>query len=311
MCLILFTKINNNVYLAKNRDRYYITPIKLIRDVINDTEILYILDTKSGWLEGLNEYGIAIINSVLPVAVEENMNSNYDVVGVNNANNANNEKNEKNENGRRSSSRLDGDLILKALSQVKLESALSILLGCHCNNTKGLYGHTIITDGVSTLCIESTPKSSPIIKSITNRHVRTNHTVYLTMSKGGYNPTDNNMSYQSSIIRQRDAKKMLRRLKHKDDILKRMASINYDNSCNSVYRLGKNCNPKFKYGFATTSQYLFDISRLTINLNIDNDKSIYQGYYDLTRGTRNRIKYKFKKNINTSNDDISLMMPII
>ncbi len=188
MCLIFYTKLNNNVYLAKNRDRYYITPIKLIRDIINDTEILYILDTKSGWLEGLNEYGIAIINSVLPVAVEENMNSNAD-----NSNDKNPSKIDKKGS---SSSRKDGETILRALSEVKLEAALSILLGCHCNNSSGLYGHTILTDGINTISIESTPRAKPVIKPISNRHIRTNHTIYLAMNKGGYNPKDNKISYQ-------------------------------------------------------------------------------------------------------------------
>lgn len=313
MCLIFYTKLDDKVYLAKNRDRYYITPIKLIRDTINDTEVLYVLDTKSGWLEGINEYGIAIINSVLPVAVEENMNSNADNRYPLSDKNEKNEKNEhypsKIDKKGSSSSRIDGEIILKALSQVKLEATLSILLGCHCNNNTGLYGHTILTDGVTTLCIEATPKAKPIIKTISNRLVRTNHTIYLGMNKGGYNPKDNNVSYQSSIIRQRDARKQMMGLKHKDDILKYMMSINLDNSCNSVYRLGKNCNHKFKYGFATTSQYLFDIDNLTIHLNIDNDKSVYYGYYDLTKGTRNKIKYKLKKVKQPKIDDISLMIP--
>jgi hypothetical protein len=73
MCIIAQIKLNDYIYLAKNRDRYYITPIKLVRTEIDETEILYIKDTKTGWIEGMNEYGISIVNSVLPITKEENM----------------------------------------------------------------------------------------------------------------------------------------------------------------------------------------------------------------------------------------------
>ena len=31
------------------------------------------MDVKTGWIEGINEYGISLVNSVLPIAKEENM----------------------------------------------------------------------------------------------------------------------------------------------------------------------------------------------------------------------------------------------
>jgi hypothetical protein len=67
MCVILFTKINNKNILFKNRDRPNVSNFKIIHEIINGTEIAYLNDLHSGWHEGLNEYGIGIINSTFKV----------------------------------------------------------------------------------------------------------------------------------------------------------------------------------------------------------------------------------------------------
>jgi len=72
MCVIVFLKINNDIILAKNRDRNYKARIELIHELINGIEVAYIRDVDSEWTEGLNEYGFGIINSSLDIVYDEN-----------------------------------------------------------------------------------------------------------------------------------------------------------------------------------------------------------------------------------------------
>jgi hypothetical protein len=65
MCVILFTNINGKKILAKNRDQGHKPEIELIHEIVNGTEMAYIRDKKTEWLEGMNEYGCGIVNSTL------------------------------------------------------------------------------------------------------------------------------------------------------------------------------------------------------------------------------------------------------
>jgi len=65
MCVILCTKINGKQILAKNRDRSYKPSIEIIHEIVNGIEVAYIKDKISGWIEGMNENGFALVNSTL------------------------------------------------------------------------------------------------------------------------------------------------------------------------------------------------------------------------------------------------------
>jgi hypothetical protein len=67
MCVILFSKINNKYILAKNRDRVYKPRVKIIHEMIDGVEIAYIYELHTGWIEGINQYGIGIVNSTLNI----------------------------------------------------------------------------------------------------------------------------------------------------------------------------------------------------------------------------------------------------
>ena len=68
MCVILFTKINDSNIIFKNRDRFYNANVKIIHELNNGIELAYIYDEHTGWIEGINEYGIGIINSTFTIA---------------------------------------------------------------------------------------------------------------------------------------------------------------------------------------------------------------------------------------------------
>jgi hypothetical protein len=63
MCVIVCKKVNGKYIFFKNRDRPYQAPLKLVRELKNGVEMAYINDLKTGWIEGMNEYGIGVINS--------------------------------------------------------------------------------------------------------------------------------------------------------------------------------------------------------------------------------------------------------
>jgi hypothetical protein len=70
-CIIVAKKFNDGFVLAKNRDRPYDPSLTIIHEIVNGTEIAYALDNDTDWSEGMNEFGIAIINSALMVSRDE------------------------------------------------------------------------------------------------------------------------------------------------------------------------------------------------------------------------------------------------
>jgi hypothetical protein len=67
MCVIVYTNIKDDIILAKNRDRVYRPNVQIIHEIVNGIEIAYINDINSGWIEGINEHGTAIVNSTLNI----------------------------------------------------------------------------------------------------------------------------------------------------------------------------------------------------------------------------------------------------
>ena len=72
MCVILYTKINGKIILAKNRDRIYKPSIEIIHEIIDGIEIVYIKDKQSGWIEGMNSLGFGLVNATLDVKDSKN-----------------------------------------------------------------------------------------------------------------------------------------------------------------------------------------------------------------------------------------------
>lgn len=65
MCVILYTEIDGKKILFKNRDLPYKPYIEIIHEIVDGTELAYIRDKKTGWIEGMNDQNIGIINSTM------------------------------------------------------------------------------------------------------------------------------------------------------------------------------------------------------------------------------------------------------
>ena len=65
MCVIIYVKINGKQFLVKHRDRAYNPKINIIHEIIDGMEVVYMHDLISGWKEGINDLGVALVNSAL------------------------------------------------------------------------------------------------------------------------------------------------------------------------------------------------------------------------------------------------------
>ena len=70
-CVIAKIDVDGKRLLAKNRDRAYKAPVEIIHELIDGVEVVYIHDALTDWSEGLNEFGIGLVNASLMVDFDE------------------------------------------------------------------------------------------------------------------------------------------------------------------------------------------------------------------------------------------------
>ena len=132
-CIAMAKSFGNDIVLAKNRDRNYSPEIKIVKELTGyGVELCYIVDMKTDWSEGMNDKGIAIINSALFVHRDEK---------------------EKKLSKKQKQSK-DGVRIREALAKTKLVDVIDTILNFH----GGVKGHTIVTDGKKLISIEEAKK---------------------------------------------------------------------------------------------------------------------------------------------------------
>ncbi len=116
-CVIATKEFEGSRYLIKIRDRNYRPRAQVVHMIREKVEVLYYDDQITGWVEGLNEHGVGVVNSALAVKQDETIA----------------------QKGKRSR---DRPIILKALEQNTLGNAKDILV----EYRSGVYGHTIVSN---------------------------------------------------------------------------------------------------------------------------------------------------------------------
>ena len=174
MCVVAAKHFKDTGWiLVKNRDRNYPTEVKLVQSQRAGIERLFLRDTTTGYSEGLNEYGVAIVSASVMV-----------------------KKDEKEGGSRASDSQNwtspDGQRIRRALYQKTVDAAVKSLLQSQ------IPGNTLITDGKVCYLIEAAytnyekpdQKYHSIVKKIQPKDicVRTNHGIELPWT--GYKMSD-------------------------------------------------------------------------------------------------------------------------
>ena len=183
-CIAMAKSFGGDIVLAKNRDRNYNPEIKIVKELTGyGVELCYIVDVKTDWSEGMNDKGIAIINSALFVHRDEK---------------------EKKLSKKQMQSK-DGIRIREALAKTNLADVIDIILSFH----GGVKGHTLVTDGKKLVSIEQTSRNKPVIKNINIKNkpfVRTNHGV--AHPEAGYQRGKDRFS---SVLRMSNAIKVINR----------------------------------------------------------------------------------------------------
>ena len=277
-CTIAHTVVNDKIILAKNRDRSYTTNVKVVRELINDVEMVYIVDEDTDWSEGMNNYGTAVINSALMVNADEK------------------EKKLAKKKGKPSE---DGKKIRRALMFRKASESIMSIVNFKGDDKRdvGVKGHTFVATPKYTYSIEMTSEHEPVIKKLNrnHNHVRTNH---------GYDYKDSGytsgLNKKSSELRLKYAQDMLSRVKTPNDVLNGLSSYYAKNMRNNPYRnVDMVKGPTEKDILSTTGQLMMNVTDLEFTFRMDKDKSKFFGIDDRTPDSyepKIKIKVEYVKN---------------
>jgi hypothetical protein len=183
-CIIVSKEIDDKFILAKNRDRTYKPKLEIIHELIDGVEVLHLHDLQTDWSEGINEFGIGIVNTALVVGYDEK-----ELKIIRKTGNISD----------------DGDKIRTALSKNNLKDAVSSIV----KYKKGLRGHTFISSPNNMITVEMSNRT-PIIKLVNTKDplVRTNHGHAYT--DAGYS---SGKSFESSKIREISAELQITKAK--------------------------------------------------------------------------------------------------
>jgi hypothetical protein len=185
-CIIVSKEINDKFILAKNRDRPYRPILEIVHSIIDGVEVAYLRDTLTDWSEGMNEYGIGVVNSALSVERDEAER-----------------KKVKSNNGKVYA---DGDKMRNIFKQSTLKEAIKAAITYIGDTKLPLEGHTFVSSPKQMVSVETTSKHGPDVKlkNVKSPIVRTNHGHVFT--DAGYTYGE---KYLSSKLRKIAAQKMV------------------------------------------------------------------------------------------------------
>jgi hypothetical protein len=262
-CTIAAVRINDGVVLAKNRDRGYKARVEVIHEIVNDVEMVYWRDIDTDWSEGMNEFGIGIVNSSLMVAQDEKEGK-----GVEKERKVDDKTKDKTAKKRFAA---DGGKIRKALTYKSLPKVIKSIISYRGEDKKdvGLKGETIVSNNENVYVVEMTAKHSPVIKKLkadTKVAVRTNHGVY---QKGaGYTHGEKR---KSSVTRMELAKDHLEDVKKDMDVIDAMKKKYKKDPFLNPYRT------KNMYHMQTTGQIMMNLDKKLVVIRMDNEMGEFVG----------------------------------
>lgn len=233
-CTSVGLSLEGSIILAKNRDRTYCPRIKLVQEIVNGLEVVYMYDEDTDYAEGMNEKGIGIVNTTLQGKQDE-------------------------KEGRKTKKRTrlsrDGFKIRKALSFDNIEKAIESL----DLFDRGLGGHTTIGSPEGIWSIEKLSFGKPTISKHDDTEivVRTNHGI--AYPDQGYQKGDDR---KSSLSRSMLAQKEARKATCSSDLLELLRKHHANvQGFLEPYRTN--------YKVWTSSQILLDLTNLSVTFVVD------------------------------------------
>ena len=273
-CVVAKVNVDGKTILAKNRDRGYTADIEIIHELIEGVEVVYLHDKLTDWSEGMNQYGIGIVNSSLTVNFDEKegklAKQNLD-------------------KGKAPKVSHDGLKIRTALSKSKLSEAIKSVVTFVGEDEKdvGVKGETIIANPKYAFLIEMTSKHLPVITKVDDRKVvvRTNHGIEYPDT--GYT---SGVKRTSSISRKDIATRELEKIKSPSEVLDALSKQYTKDPFMNPYRREN------KFDMVTTSQVMYNLDDLEFFLNWDVDFSEFKGVVNrLPKGYKPKIKVTISK----------------
>lgn len=273
-CVVAKVNVDGKTILAKNRDRGYTVDIELIHELIEGVEVVYLHDKLTDWSEGMNQYGIGIVNSSLTVNFDEKEGKlakrNLD-------------------KGKAPKVSRDGLKIRTALSKSKLSESIKSVVTFVGEDEKdvGVKGDTIIANSKYAFLIEMTSKHLPVITKVDDRKVvvRTNHGIEYPDT--GYT---SGVKRTSSISRKDIATRELAKVKSTSEVFDVLSKQYTKDPFMNPYRR------KNKFNMVTTSQVMYNLDDLEFFLRWDKDFSEFKGIVNrLPEGYKPKIKITISK----------------
>lgn len=263
-CVVAAVRLSDGTILAKNRDRGYRADVEVVHEIVNGVEMVYWHDKKTDWSEGMNEFGIGIVNSTLSVVQDEKE-----------GNDKKNEKGDFKKNGKGGKPSYDGMKIREALKQkTPLQTIRSIIsYRGKDKNEVGVKGETIVGTPNNVYVIENTSKHAPIITKMKPESkvvVRTNHGIF--HKDAGYT---SGIKKKSSESRLKLAKSHLKDAEKDMDVLDILHKQYVRNPVLNPYR-GAN-----KFKMHTTGQIMMNLDKKEITIRVDKTYGEFGGYVNL------------------------------
>ena len=252
-CIIVGGCIGNNFILAKNRDRKFLPTIEIVRKLSKSgIEMVLMYDKRTQYVEGMNQFGIGIINSTLLNEEDSQAEGGY--------------------NNRQ------GNIIHRALCSRSLDEAIGIL----STHSGGIEGHTLIADPLRMYHVELTRGKSAYVEQLdpkTGWDARTNHGIHY--SEAGYMPRDG-MIYMSSNYRKAMAEIELNNADSPSKVMSLLRQQHNDpqSHLNMHRRVPKEAEDHG--GFMTTNQIAMDLSDLHFYFHCYTNFCDFQDIKDLT-----------------------------
>jgi len=268
-CVVARIKVEGKTILAKNRDRGYKAQIEVVHELIEGVEVVYLHDKLTDWSEGMNEFGVGIVNASLQVDFDE---KEGDLAKANL------------DKGKAPKVSHDGLKIRTALSKKKLSQSIQSVVSFVGEDDKdvGVKGQTIIANSKYAFVVEMTSKHLPVIDRIDNETVtvRTNHGIEYPDT--GYTK---GIKRESSLSRKKIAEKELSKVTKPNEVLDTLSKEHTDDKFMNPYRR------KNKFDMETTSQVMYNLNDLEFHLRWDVDHSEYKGLINrLPKGYKPKIK---------------------
>jgi hypothetical protein len=279
-CVVAGVRLGDGIVLAKNRDRGYDAKMEIVHEIVDNVEMVYWHDVDTDWSEGMNEFGIGIVNSSLMVGDDEKEADKVEKKRE--------EKTDNKEKGKNPQHATDGAKIRQVLTQKNIRDAIKVLIstrGDGSSEFRGVSGESIVSDGKDIYVVEHSSVDTPIIKKLKGDKkvvVRTNHGIYHKHLGYQSGPKE-----ESSHSRMNLAKDHLQNAKVDQDVLDLMKKKYKDNPFLNPYRTDN------KFHMQTVGQIMMNCDTKTITVRMDDKHGKLETVENLLpKGYEPKIKIK-------------------